>query len=42
VRWGLRKKNNAELREQYIADTRPMLDKLGLSIPDDHTNRRYL
>ena len=42
VRWGLRKQNNAELREQYIADTRPMLEKLGITVPDDTANRRYL
>lgn len=42
VRWGLRKKNNAELRDQYIVDTRPMLDKLGITVPDDNANRRYL
>ncbi len=42
VRWGLRQKNNAELRAQYIADTRPMLEKLGLTVPDDTANRRYL
>jgi 1,2-phenylacetyl-CoA epoxidase catalytic subunit len=42
VRWGLRKKNNAELRDQYIVDTRPMLEKLGIIIPEDNANRRYL
>ena len=42
VRWGLRKKNNADLRKQYIADTRPMLEKLGITVPDDTANRRYL
>ncbi len=42
VRWGLRKKNNAELREQFIADTRPMLEKLGITVPADTANRRYL
>lgn len=42
VRWGLRKKNNAELRDQYILDTRPMLVNLGLTVPEDTANRRYL
>jgi 1,2-phenylacetyl-CoA epoxidase catalytic subunit len=42
VRWGLRKKNNKELRQQYIEDTRPMLVKLGITVPADDTNRRYL
>lgn len=42
VTWGLRQKNNAELRNQYIADTRPMLEKLGITVPDDTANRRFL
>lgn len=42
VRWGLRRQNNAELREQYIADTRPMLEALGIEVPDETANRRFL
>jgi 1,2-phenylacetyl-CoA epoxidase catalytic subunit len=42
VYWGLRKKNNADLRNHYITDTRPMLEKLGITVPDDTANRRYL
>lgn len=42
VKWGLRQKNNAELRNQYIADTRPMLEKLRITVPDDTANRRFL
>jgi ring-1,2-phenylacetyl-CoA epoxidase subunit PaaA len=42
VKWGLRQKNNAELRQQFIEDTRPMLEKLGIEVPDDTANRRFL
>lgn len=42
VRWGLRKKNNADLRRQYIADTRPMLEEIGVRVPDNRLNRRFL
>jgi ring-1,2-phenylacetyl-CoA epoxidase subunit PaaA len=42
VEWGLRQKNNAELRRQYIADTRPLLDELGIDVPEDRLNRRFL
>jgi ring-1,2-phenylacetyl-CoA epoxidase subunit PaaA len=42
VKWNLRKKNNEELRQQYIADTRPMLERLGIDVPDDRANRRFL
>lgn len=42
VKWGLRQKNNEELRQQYIVDTRPMLEKLGIAVPADTANRRFL
>lgn len=42
VRWGLRKADNATLRQQYIADTRPLLEELGITVPPDDANRRFL
>ncbi|THJ44729.1 phenylacetic acid degradation protein [Candidatus Frankia alpina] len=42
VRWGLRKLNNAQLRQQYIADTRPLLEEIGITVPADTANRRFL
>lgn len=42
VRWGIRQAGNAELRNQYIADTRPMLEKIGIVVPDDRAGRRFL
>lgn len=42
VRWGLRKLNNEQLRQRYIAETRPLLEDLGISVPDDTANRRFL
>lgn len=42
VEWGLRQKDNEGLRQQYIADTRPMLDKLGIDVPADTENRRFM
>jgi len=42
VRWGLRKLNNEDLRQRYIADTRPLLEELGIGVPDDRSNRRFL
>ena len=42
VRWGLRKLNNEQLRRQYIADTRPLLEQLDIVVPDDRANRRFL
>lgn len=42
VKWGIRQKGNEELRQQYIAETRPMLEKLGIKVPDDAANRQFL
>jgi 1,2-phenylacetyl-CoA epoxidase catalytic subunit len=42
VRWGLRNKNNADLRADYIRDTTPMLEALGISVPTDDAHRRFL
>lgn len=42
VRWGLRKADNATLRGQYIADTQPLLEELGIDVPRNEANRRYL
>ncbi|MEW6470802.1 MAG: Phenylacetic acid catabolic protein [Actinomycetota bacterium] len=42
VRWGLRQEDNEELRRRYIADTRPLLTELGIDVPDDRANRRFL
>jgi ring-1,2-phenylacetyl-CoA epoxidase subunit PaaA len=42
VRWGIRRLNNAQLRHQYVADTRPMLESLGIIVPANRLNRRFL
>ncbi len=42
VKWGLRQENNEELRRRYIGDTRPLLEKIGIEVPDDAANRRFL
>lgn len=42
VRWGLRQLNNADLRRQYIDDTRPLLEELGIEVPSNRLNRRFL
>ena len=42
VRWGIRRAGNDELRRQYIADTRPLLERIGIQVPDDTLNRRFL
>ena len=41
VKWGIQKQGNEELRKQYIADTRPLLAKIGIQVPDDLLDRRF-
>ena len=34
IRWGLKRRTNQEARQHYIAETRPVLSDLGLTVPD--------
>src|SRR5205823_3311243 len=40
--WGLKRRTNAEQRAQYIAEVNPIIEKLGLTVPDPLAGRRYL
>lgn len=42
VKWGIKARSNEELRQKYIADTVPILEGLGLKVPDHKANRRFL
>lgn len=42
VKWGLRKSDNDTLRRKYISDTRPLLEEIGITVPPDEANRRFL
>ncbi len=42
VKWGIKARSNEELRQQYIAETVPLIEKLGLEVPDNLANRRFL
>ncbi|MEE8607241.1 MAG: Phenylacetic acid catabolic protein [Nitrospiraceae bacterium] len=42
LEWGLKRRTNEEARKQYIAEVRPVLTNLGLEIPDELANRKYL
>jgi 1,2-phenylacetyl-CoA epoxidase catalytic subunit len=39
--WGLKKHTNGQLRDAFIANTLPLLQALGLEVPDHAANRRY-
>ena len=40
--WGLKRRTNAEAREQYIAEVNPLLVGMGLNVPDPLAGRKYL
>ena len=41
IKWGLKKRSNAELRRQYIDDVNPLIARLDLDVPDENKNRRF-
>jgi ring-1,2-phenylacetyl-CoA epoxidase subunit PaaA len=42
VRWGLRRLRNGDARTRFARETRPKLEELGLKVPDDLVNRKFL
>jgi ring-1,2-phenylacetyl-CoA epoxidase subunit PaaA len=42
VKWGIKQHTNEELRQKYIAEAVPEVEKLGLKVPDQLANRRFL
>lgn len=42
VRWGIKTHENEMLRQKYIAEAVPEITRLGLEVPDNLANRRFL
>lgn len=42
IKWGLRQYSNEEARQRFMDITKPKLEKLGLQIPDDFKDRKFL
>lgn len=42
LKWGMRRTANEELRRAYIKRMRPRLEHLGLVVPDDDLNRKFV
>jgi len=40
--WGLKRRSNAEARAQYIAEVNPLIEGMGLQVPDALAGRKYL
>jgi ring-1,2-phenylacetyl-CoA epoxidase subunit PaaA len=42
IHWGLKRRTNAQAREEFISEVNPLIEKLGLRIPDPLEGRKYL
>lgn len=42
VHWGLKRRSNAQAREEFIQEVNPLIEKIGLEIPDPLKGRQYL
>ena len=40
--WGLKRRTNAEARAQYLAEVNPLIESMGLQVPDASAGRKYL
>jgi ring-1,2-phenylacetyl-CoA epoxidase subunit PaaA len=40
--WGLKRRTNAEARAQYLAEVNPLIQGMGLQVPDPLAGRKYL
>jgi ring-1,2-phenylacetyl-CoA epoxidase subunit PaaA len=40
--WGLKRRTNAEAREQYMREVNPLIEDMGLVVPDPLAGRKYL
>ena len=41
VKWGIKQHSNEALRQKYIAEAMPEIERLGLEVPDPLANRRF-
>jgi ring-1,2-phenylacetyl-CoA epoxidase subunit PaaA len=42
LHWGLKRRTNAQAREEFIQEVNPLIEKIGLKIPDPLKGRQYL
>jgi ring-1,2-phenylacetyl-CoA epoxidase subunit PaaA len=40
--WGLKRRTNAQAREEYIREVNSLIEKMGLEVPDPNKDRLYL
>jgi ring-1,2-phenylacetyl-CoA epoxidase subunit PaaA len=39
--WGIKRRSNAQAREDYMAEVVPLMEKMGLEVPDPNQGRLY-
>jgi ring-1,2-phenylacetyl-CoA epoxidase subunit PaaA len=39
--WGLKRRGNAQAREEYIKEVNPLIEQMGLQVPDPNEGRLY-
>lgn len=42
IYWGLKRRTNAQAREEFIQEVNPLIEKIGLEVPDPLQGRQYL
>jgi len=42
VFWGLKRRTNAQARQEFMQEVNPLIEKMGLKIPDPLEGRKYL
>jgi ring-1,2-phenylacetyl-CoA epoxidase subunit PaaA len=42
IYWGLKRRTNTQAREEFIQEVDPLIEKIGLIVPDPLKDRQYL
>jgi ring-1,2-phenylacetyl-CoA epoxidase subunit PaaA len=42
IEWGLKRRQNEEARQQFMGEVNPMIEQMGLQVPDPLKGRQYL
>jgi ring-1,2-phenylacetyl-CoA epoxidase subunit PaaA len=42
VYWGLKRRSNAQARQEYIQEVNPLIERMHLDIPDPNAGRQYM
>lgn len=40
--WGIKRRTNAQAREEYMKEVKPLIEQVGLRVPDPNQGRQYL